>query len=177
MFYSIIFLYLIHISNKKIDGQTCVSSSDPLIRCTTQGLIRGIRSEFLVNTSNLTTTTLESQSVYAFLGVPYGESPEGENRFRKPISKRPWPRGSIYNTTSLPNSCYQMLIDFFNTSGEKIWAPFTPLSEDCLYLNIWTPAKIRQQPLAVMVWIYGGGFETGSVEFIRRNILLINHFL
>jgi carboxylesterase type B len=70
-----------------------------------------------------------------------------------------------------------MLIDFFNATGEKIWAPYTTLSEDCLYLNIWTPAKIRQQPLAVMVWIYGGGFETGSVEFIQINILLINHFL
>ena len=166
MFYSIISIFILHILNKEISGQTCVSSSDPLIRCTTQGLIRGIQSDFLVNTSNSTATTIEQKSVYAFLGIPYGEPPEGELRFRKPISKRSWSRGSIYNTTTLPNSCYQMLIDFLNATGEKIWAPFTPLSEDCLYLNIWTPitARQQQQPLAVMVWIYGGGFASGSVN-------------
>jgi acetylcholinesterase len=162
MFYSIIFILIFYIFIlNKISGQTCVFSSDPLVRCTTQGLIRGTRVDFLVNTSNL---TIESQSSYAFLGIPYGEPPNGEKRFQKPISKNSWQRGTIYNTTTLPNSCYQMIIDFFNTTGEKIWAPFTPLSEDCLYLNIWTPTTARQQPLlAVMVWIYGGGFTSGTV--------------
>ena len=60
-----------------------------------------------------------------------------------------------------------MIIEYFNTTGEKIWAPFTPLSEDCLYLNIWTPINARQQqqqqPLAVMIWIYEGGFTSESV--------------
>ena len=170
MFYSMIFIYFIYISNSKISGQSCVHSSDPLVRCTTQGLIRGIRSDFLVNTSNLTTTTIEPQSVYAFLGVPYGEVPNDEQRFRKPISKRSWSRNLIYNTTTLPNSCYQMIIDIFNTTGERIWIPFTPLSEDCLYLNIWTPITARpqqQQPLAVMIWIYGGGFTSGSVSLLK----------
>jgi hypothetical protein len=165
MFYTKIFIIIIYVFNNKISGQICISSSDPLVRCTTEGLIRGLRSDFLVNASNLTSITIEPQSVYAFLGIPYGEPPDGDLRFRKPIPKRPWPRGTIYNTTKLPNSCYQMIIDFFNTTGEKIWAPFTPLSEDCLYLNIWTPITARQQPpLAVMVWIYGGGFTSGTVS-------------
>ncbi|CAF1331816.1 unnamed protein product [Adineta steineri] len=164
MFYSIVFIVFFYISNKKIIAQPCAPTSDPLIRCTTQGLIRGIRSDFLINTSNLTTASIESKSVYAFYGIPYGEAPNGEKRFRKPLPKRPWARGTIYNATKLPNSCYQMIIEFFNTTGETIWAPTTPLSEDCLYLNIWTPATTRQQqqPLAVMVWIYGGGFTSGS---------------
>jgi len=163
MFYSIQFLFVLYILNDQISAQqTCVYSSDPLVRCTTQGLIRGTRYDFLVNSSNLTS---EQQSVYAFLGVPYGEPPVGETRFGKPIAKRSWARGTIYNTTTLPNSCYQMLINYFNASGEKIWAPFTPLSEDCLYLNIWTPTTARQQPLlAVMIWIYGGGFTSGTVD-------------
>ena len=172
MFYSIVLILLIYISNRKILAQTCVHSSDPLVRCTTQGLIRGIRSDFFVNTSNSTTTSIEPKSVYAFLGIPYGEAPEGEKRFREPIPKRPWSRSTIYNATTLPNSCYQMIIEFFNTTGEKIWAPFTPLSEDCLYLNIWTPINVRQQqqPLAVMIWIYGGGFTSGSVCSTRKSI-------
>ena len=163
---SIVVIVLFYIINDKVIAQTCVQSSDPLVRCTTQGLIRGIRSDFPINTSNASTTTVERKSVHAFLGIPYGEPPNGEQRFRRPIPKRPWARGTVYNATALPNSCYQMIIDFFNTIGEKIWAPFTPLSEDCLYLNIWTPATARQQskPLAVMIWIYGGGFTSGSVR-------------
>lgn len=163
MLHSIVLLIFFFI---KLDAQICSYSSDPLVRCTTEGLIRGIRSNFLVNTSNSTTLFTEPQSVYAFLAVPYGEPPDGENRFRKPIAKRSWTRGTIYNATHLPNSCYQMIIDFLNATGERIWAPFTPLSEDCLYLNIWTPANARpNQPLlAVMVWIYGGGFASGTVR-------------
>ena len=58
-----------------------------------------------------------------------------------------------------------MILEVFNTTGERIWTPFTPLSEDCLYLNIWAPVSARQQqPLAVMVWIYGGGFVSGTVS-------------
>ena len=171
----VIVVFLPHI----LIAQTCIYSSDPLVRCTSEGLIRGIRSNFLVNTSNSTTLITEPQSVYGFLGVPYGEPTDGENRFRKPIGKRPWARGTIYNTTKLPNSCYQMIIDFLNATGEKIWAPSTPLSEDCLYLNIWTPINVRQQQplLAVMVWIYGGGFDSGTVSLFRKRFYWIKkHF-
>lgn len=164
MFNSIVYL-LFFLFPRTLFSYSCLSSSDPLVRCTTQGLIRGLRTDFFVNTSNLTTISLEPQSVYAYLGVPYGEPPLGQQRFRKPVPKRAWSRGMIYNATKLPNSCYQMLINNFNASGEKIWAPLTPLSEDCLYLNIWIPITARQQPpLAVMVWIYGGGFTSGSVS-------------
>ena len=159
---------LLHIlSEERVTGQTCVHSSDPLVRCTSQGLVRGLRSDFLINTSSSSSVNaIESRSVHAFLGIPYGESPSGEKRFRRPVPRRPWPRGTIFNATSLPNSCHQMVIEFFNTTGEKIWAPFTPFSEDCLHLNIWTPitARQQQQPLAVMIWIYGGGFTSGSVR-------------
>ena len=178
MFYSIVFLLFLYTPNRKVIAQTCVYSPDPLVRCTTQGLIRGIRSDFSVNTSNLTSTSIESKSVYAFLGIPYGEAPAGQNRFRKPIPKRSWPHSSIYNATKLPNSCYQMIINFFNSTGEKIWAPFTPLSEDCLYLNIWTPitAQKQHQLLAVMIWIYGGGFTSGSVSYSKEEEKIISLF-
>ena len=164
MFNSIVLILLFHVAKSQISAQTCVQSSDPLIRCTIQGLMRGSRVDFVVNSSS--SASFEPHSVYAFLGIPYAKVPDGENRFRKPTPKRAWTRGTIYNATTLPNSCYQMIIDYFNSTGEKIWAPFTPLSEDCLYLNVWTPitARQQQQPLAVMVWIYGGGFTSGSVS-------------
>ena len=143
-------------------------SSDPLIRCTSEGLVRGIRSDFSVNRSTSTGTALESLSVLTFFGIPYGESAEGERRFRKPVPKTRRARSSIYNATSLPNACYQLIVDFLNASGEKIWAPTSNMSEDCLSLNIWIPMRKREEeetePLAVMVWIYGGGFTSGSVS-------------
>ncbi|UJR24619.1 hypothetical protein I4U23_005993 [Adineta vaga] len=136
----LLLLLLIYISNSEVFGQSCMFSSDPLVRCTTQGLIRGARLDFLVNTSNSTTIFLEPQSVHSFLGIPYSEPPLGEKRFRKPISKRPWSRSTIFNATTLPNSCYQMILEVFNN----------------------TVSARQQQPLAVMVWIFGGGFATGS---------------
>ncbi|CAF95209.1 unnamed protein product, partial [Tetraodon nigroviridis] len=49
--------------------------------------------------------------------------------------------------------------------GAEMWNPNTPISEDCLYLNIWTPqmnTDSLQSPLPVMIWIYGGAFTTGT---------------
>lgn len=44
-----------------------------------------------------------------------------------------------------------------------MWNPNTPLSEDCLYLNVWSPnVNITSPPVAVLVWIYGGGFLVGT---------------
>ena len=55
---------------------------------------------------------------------------------------------------------------FSRFAGVEMWNPNTELSEDCLYLNVWSPLKNRKRksehPLAVMVWIYGGGFYSGS---------------
>lgn len=170
MSYSILLVVCFDVFVTRVTSQSCVPSSDPLVRCTNLGSVRGIKSDFYINiTNSSTTTTIEKRSVHAFLGIPYAEPPSGERRFRRPEPKTPWPRGTIFNATSLPNSCYHMIIEYFNTTGEKIWAPVSPLSEDCLYLNIWAPVTARQQqqqPLAVMIWIYGGGFTTGSVSMI-----------
>ena len=97
--------------------------------------------------------------VNAWLGIPYAEKPIENLRFKRPVPVKNW--DGVKNATELPNSCYQLpdtVIDFW---GINMWNPNTEMSEDCLYLNIWTPhPKPRNSP--VMVWIYGGGFTSGT---------------
>ncbi|XGW12709.1 hypothetical protein V3C99_013402 [Haemonchus contortus] len=115
------------------------------------GKIRGQESIFL------------HRRVRSFLSVPFAEPPIGEQRFRPPKPKKPWNETITANTLS--PACFQGR-DMYNTSfwGSEMWNHNTPVSEDCLYLNIWTPADAYN--LTVMVWLFGGGYYSGSPSLI-----------
>jgi para-nitrobenzyl esterase len=92
--------------------------------------------------------------VRAFLGLPYAAPPVGDLRWRAPQPARPW-QGEREATQVGPR-CMQ-------TSRLGNIDPQNPrMSEDCLYLNVWTPAKSAGEKLPVMFWIYGGSFNVGS---------------
>ncbi|CAF0707338.1 unnamed protein product [Brachionus calyciflorus] len=98
--------------------------------------------------------------LHAWLGIPFAEKPIDELRFKRPIPVKNW--NGVLNATESPNSCYQlpdMVIMGFD--GIEMWNPNTHVSEDCLYLNIWAPAS-RSSNTPVLVWIYGGGFYSGT---------------
>ncbi|XP_070593970.1 cholinesterase-like isoform X2 [Erythrolamprus reginae] len=97
-------------------------------------------------------------SVTAYLGVPYAEPPLGKLRFQKPRPHQPW--SQTLEATSFGDSCPQFI--FRGDLEEKIWSPKTPLSEDCLSLNIWVPHPQPPSPLPVLVWIHGGSFLMGT---------------
>ena len=94
--------------------------------------------------------------VLKFSGVPYASPPVGDLRWKAPQPVAAW-EGSR-DATVFSSSCWQPLSppDSFYESGD------IERSEDCLYLNVWTSAEHAEAALPVMVWIHGGGLQTGS---------------
>ena len=110
--------------------------ANPVIQ-TREGSVRGIALE-----------TRKGRKIFAFLGIPYAEPPTGRFRFRNPLPKSPW--GGILDAQTEGEECTQISGD--NVSG----------SEDCLFLNTYTPTRKRNALLPVMVFIHGGAFITGN---------------
>jgi acetylcholinesterase len=131
------------------------TSDDPLIRSTNSGRVRGFDSHFRTSDSP------RLHHVRTWLGIPFAKPPVGSRRFKAPERTQPW--SEILDATHLPATCWQTEQIVYNLSAEKIWSPNTNCSEDCLYLNIWVPVShTYRKPMAVLVWIYGGAFVTGS---------------
>ncbi|XP_059118670.1 carboxylesterase 1E isoform X2 [Peromyscus eremicus] len=107
-----------------------------------------------------------TQPVAVFLGIPFAKPPLGSLRFAPPQPAEPW--NFVKNATSYPPMCSQDAVrgqrvnDLLTNRKEKIHLQF---SEDCLYLNIYTPANLtRSSRLPVMVWIHGGGLMVGGAS-------------
>ncbi|XP_021515401.1 carboxylesterase 1E-like isoform X2 [Meriones unguiculatus] len=108
-----------------------------------------------------------TQPVAIFLGIPFARPPLGSLRFAPPEPAEPW--RFVKDTTSHPPMCSQDAVggqtvnDLIANNKEK-----TPLqfSEDCLYLNVYTPADLMKKSnrLPVMVWIHGGGLVVGGAS-------------
>jgi para-nitrobenzyl esterase len=98
--------------------------------------------------------------VAVYKGVPFAAPPVGDLRWKAPQPVKPW-EGVRACTTFTASPMQSKPVPFKMWTAEFI-APPEPLSEDCLYLNIWTAAKTDKDKLPVFVWIYGGGFVSGS---------------
>uniref|UniRef100_A0A8C8R991 Carboxylic ester hydrolase n=1 Tax=Pelusios castaneus TaxID=367368 RepID=A0A8C8R991_9SAUR len=103
--------------------------------------------------------------VDVFLGIPFAKPPVGPLRFSPPEPVEPWK--GLRDATSYPPMCLQdpvagqHLSDAFTNRKDKL--PFR-VSEDCLFLNVYTPARSGNEKLSVMVWIHGGGLVFGAAS-------------
>jgi len=99
--------------------------------------------------------------IQAFYGVPYGASTAGANRFMPPKAARPWSgvRDTIQVTDRSPQPLAGPIPEIHALHRAN------PMSEDCLHINVFTPATgAGDRP--VMVWLHGGGFWSGSGDWL-----------
>lgn len=102
---------------------------------------------------------VRKDGVDSFLGLPYAASPAGENRWRAPRPAAAWTGERAADHFGA--SCAQAKTGTFGPFTHE-YVEVGATSEDCLYLNVWAPAKRSAKPAAVMVWIHGGAFLGGS---------------
>jgi para-nitrobenzyl esterase len=114
------------------------------------------------------------RGVVAFKGIPYAAPPRGVLRWAAPQPATPW--HGVRPAVEYGPDCMQR-----PTPGDA--APLrTRPSEDCLYVNVWRPARVSSKPLPVMVWIYGGWYVDGGTSpavydgsaFARRGVVLVS---
>nr|WP_040007135.1 carboxylesterase family protein [Fibrisoma limi] len=96
----------------------------------------------------------EASGVYAFKGIPFAQPPVGDLRWKEPQPVQNW-QGVRKADKFGPRAMQRSLFGDMNFRSNG-------MSEDCLYLNVWTPAKSANERLPVLVYFYGGGFVAGD---------------
>ncbi len=120
--------------------------------------------------------------IFSFKGIPFAAPPVGENRWRAPQPVIPW-EGEKECYIFKPISMQHIPGLDQNNIYSREWNvdPTIVMDEDCLYLNVWTPAKTPDEKLPVYVWYFGGGLQEGNpaeMEFdgerlARRGIVVV----
>ncbi len=107
-------------------------------------------------------TTNVDKTVQIFKGIPFARPPIGDLRWKAPVAVQNWKGTKQCNEFSA--SPMQNTPQPFYAWSEEFIAKPEPLSEDCLYLNVWTANKSTSSKQPVFVWIYGGGLSSGSAN-------------
>jgi para-nitrobenzyl esterase len=115
------------------------------------GAVAGQATSEVIRTGSGPVSGMVEGGLRVFLGIPYAAPPVGDLRWKPPQAVAPWTKARA--CTAFGPACSQPNQD-----------PKGNFSEDCLSLNVWTPAKRAGARLPVMVWIHGGGFQFGSAS-------------
>ncbi|HKS95810.1 MAG TPA: carboxylesterase family protein [Terriglobia bacterium] len=115
-----------------------------------------------------------ANGIAAYKGIPFAAPPTGENRWRAPQPVISWT--GTKRADAFAPACVQDI-----AFAVRLGAP-AAVGEDCLYLNVWTPAKTPGDMLPVMVWIYGGAFVGGGTNwplydgthFAEQGVILVS---
>lgn len=120
------------------------------------------------------------QASTIFKGIPYAKPPVGDLRWKAPEKPEPWESElEAYTYGPIPMQARPAETSFYRKEFYPIeW----PSSEDCLYLNVITPAESPDEKLPVALWIYGGAFvqgysqklETDGEAFAKRGVIYVS---
>ncbi|MBN2172867.1 MAG: carboxylesterase/lipase family protein [Bacteroidales bacterium] len=132
-------------SNNDSDGQLLFIGDNIAIADTVYGKVKG----FIL------------RDIFQFRGIPYGADTGGKNRFMPPQKPKPW--DDIFPAVWWGNTAPQIMDGRYANAYASFvdhWN-YDDVSEDCLRLNVWTPA-IDDKKRPVMVWYHGGGYTNGN---------------
>jgi para-nitrobenzyl esterase len=140
-----------------------------LIACLLICVITGDRRALALPNAPTPTVTLETgtiegthfgsaQNDVAFLGVPYAAPPVGNLRWKPPQPVMKW--SGTRNATQFGAACPQL-------PARASWFPHLAWSEDCLYLNVWTPQLSPTSKLPVLMYFHGGSNTQGYSQMTR----------
>ena len=110
--------------------------------------------------------------VTSFKGIPFAAPPVGDLRWRPPQPPKPW--SGVHQATAFPAACPQKLVRS-QLPWTEAFMNQVPMSEDCLYLNVWAPTTVSEKSarsaksLPVYVFIHGGAFNQGSTSVAVYN--------
>ncbi|MEU4495586.1 carboxylesterase family protein [Streptomyces sp. NPDC023998] len=124
------------------------SGPDPLVVATAHGSVRGAAGR---------------NGGRVFQGIPFAASPTGELRWRPPQPTAPW--SGVRDATAPASPCPQLPLTLLPDGGPVLPGDSNrtgSTSEDCLYLNVWTPARTGGRSRPVLVWLHGGGNTYGA---------------
>jgi para-nitrobenzyl esterase len=140
------------------------------------------RSIAIRPTSHGPVSGLTTDDLHIFRGIPYAAPPTERLRWQPPQSPQPWT--DVRDCTEFSARAPQVVPAELVPQGGSIHTDAdSPLSEDCLYLNVCAPTATTEEPtgLPVLVWIHGGGFHFGSgptligdgAELARRGVVVV----
>jgi para-nitrobenzyl esterase len=102
----------------------------------------------------------DKKDIHAYKGIPYAAPPVGERRWKGPQPAVAWK--GVRDCFEFGPACPQKLPALMASFPEM--AIHAPYGEDCLFLNVWTPAEHKSEKLPVLYWIHGGGFVMGAAS-------------
>jgi para-nitrobenzyl esterase len=128
--------------------------------CSALPVLAAISDPVKIGSGGVSGITLKS-AVRAFKGIPFAAPPVGPLRWKEPQPPEHWP--GVRKADTFGNVCMQQRAPKRVPVNVAVDLPDSPpMSEDCLYLNVWTAAGRANARLPVMVWIYGGAYTEGA---------------
>ncbi len=109
-----------------------------------------------ISTGRISGAPGRDPSIQVFKGIPYAKPPVEAMRWKAPQLPASWE--GVRAATAFGHDCMQLPYP----QSSLYYQPPKPMSEDCLYLNVWTGAKSANEKRPVMVWIHGGAYTRGS---------------